>query len=244
MRIAICDDLPEERQIIREYLARYDREHNFEYTPCEYDSAERLLVGLSKEPVDLIFLDIYMTGMTGMDAAKLLLNGGFGRHIIFTTTSTDHAVDSYNLDVDGYIVKPFSFEAFSLRLNKVAKKWLDSFKSIEVRSDRLAFRIYLRDIDYIESGNHCTYIHARGTSVRASASIGQIEDELLGEPSFIRCGRGFIVNLNAVKDSDNEFIYMNNGDRILLPIRDKAKIRSQIANYYWSMAREMKGTHG
>ncbi len=244
MKIAICDDISFARTTIGEYLARYDREHNFDYIPYEYSSAESLLVGLSKEPVDLIFLDIYMTGMTGMEAAQRLLDGGFNGHIIFTTTSRDHAVDSYNIDADGYIVKPFSYEAFSRRLDKVTKKWQSSFKSIEVKSDRLEFRIFLRDIDYIESGNHCSYIYAGGEPVRTPKVIRQFEEELAGEPCFLRCHQSCIVNLNRVQKSDDEFIYLKSGKKLLIAVRDKQRIRKIIADYYWAQTREMRDTHG
>lgn len=243
MKIAICDDLSGERKIIREFLTRYEQEHNFEYMPYEYDSAESLIAGLSKEPADLIFLDIYMVGMTGMDAAKKLLAVGYGGHIIFITTSRDHAVDSYSIDADGYIVKPFSYEEFARRFDKVAKKWLNSFKSIAVKSDRLEFQIFLKDIEYIESGDHCSYIYAKGEPVRTTKLISQFDEELVGEPCFLRCHQSCIVNLNRVKKSDEEFIYLKSGKKLLMAIRHRQGIRKIIADYYWMQTREMRGGH-
>lgn len=114
-------------------------------------------------------------------------------------------------------------------------------KAITVLWDRIEFNVLIKHIEYIESGDHCSHIHAKGEVIKAGKTISQLEAQLIGEPSFIRCGRGFIVNLNAVKDSDDEFIYMNSGERILLPVREKAKIKGLIADYYWSHAREMRG---
>ncbi len=238
VRIAICDDLLAERQTIRGYLARYDHEHNFEYVVAEYDSAEGLIVGLSKEPVHLIFFDIYMDGMTGMDAAKLLKADGYKGHIIFTTTSKDHAVTSYSLAADGYLVKPFSYDEFADSFSRVASRWLDSFRSIIVRSDRLEFQIYLKDIEYIESNKRNTIVHARGESLKTTKPLSEFAVEFEGESCFLRCHQGYIVNLNFAKTVEEDDLLLTTGARVLINMRNKTQIKQALVDYHWRKMRD------
>ncbi len=175
-----------------------------------------------------------------MDTARKLRESGFAGHIILTTTSRDHAVESYNIDADGYLVKPFSYEDFSRSFEKVMKKLRSSFKSILIKSDRIEFRIFLNDIDYIESGDHCSFIHARGDTVKTSKVISQFEAELADEPCFLRCHQSCIVNLNKVKKTDDEYVYLKNGKRLLISIRDKQWVRKTVADFYWAQTREVR----
>ena len=114
MQVAIIDDLAVCRQEIKEYLLRYMRENYQGEEPelDEFESGTRFLDAFRPQVYDVIFIDQYMEGMSGMDTAREIRRVDEEAALIFVTTSCDHAVDSYGVRACGYLIKPFTYEAF------------------------------------------------------------------------------------------------------------------------------------
>ena len=114
-QIALCDDEEKELDRIETYLAGYqDKRQTQKYRVRRFTSGEAM-VDLIREELympDLILLDIFMSGITGMDAAKEMRGMGCGVPIIFLTTSRDHALCAYEVDAVQYLVKPLDQDRF------------------------------------------------------------------------------------------------------------------------------------
>ena len=112
MQVAIIDDLAVCRQDIKEYLLRYIRENYQGEEPelDEFESGTRFLDAFRPQVYDVIFIDQYMEGMSGMDTAREIRKLDEEAALIFVTTSSDHAVDSYGVRASGYLIKPFTYE--------------------------------------------------------------------------------------------------------------------------------------
>ncbi len=106
MRIAIVDDLAAERTLLKELLERQLQRRNVQADILEYESSETFLEAAWKAPFTAAFLDIYMNGMTGMEAAKKLRETNTDCLLVFTTTSTDHALEGFQVRALHYLVKP------------------------------------------------------------------------------------------------------------------------------------------
>ncbi|MGL4607489.1 MAG: LytR/AlgR family response regulator transcription factor [Eubacteriaceae bacterium] len=242
MRVYICDDLKKDRELLKKYYCAYAEEESIEFVIEEYECAERFLERFkeSKTEPTLVFLDIYMEKMTGIEAARKICDNGFSGNLIFTTTSTDHAVESYDLGAEGYLKKPYEYSSFVKTMNRLKQNWEQSLKHMIVCSDRVQFRVLLQKIESIESNNHCCYIHGDKESIKTRKRLKEFEEELKDEEAFIRCGRSMIINLNAVKSCTGaeEFIFLKSGKKIFLPIRERTKIKGLIADYYWKRVRE------
>ena len=110
MRIAIVDDLAAERALLKDRLEQQLHRRNVQADILEYESSEKFLEAVREAPFTAAFLDIYMNGMTGMEAAKELRKTDTDCLLVFTTTSTDHALEGFQVRALHYLVKPFTEE--------------------------------------------------------------------------------------------------------------------------------------
>lgn len=246
MKIAICDDVLQECGIIKEFLMIFANEENFFYEIFEYHSTKKLLEDYTSSKIepDLIFLDIYMDNINGMDAAKVLTQKGYQGSIIFATCSDEHAIDSYKVAADGYLKKPFSYDDFTIAMKRCIRRLNTQRKSITAFSNRTEITVYLKDIIYIDTGDHCCFLHLPDDVVRVNRPIGDMEHELSSEECFLRCHRSFIVNLNKVQSTHTDYFIMQNGEKVLFSVRDKTRVRKYVANYSWKQTRKLSAyTH-
>ena len=108
MRIAIVDDLAAERALLKDRLEQQLHRRNVQADILEYESGETFLEAARKAPFTAAFLDIYMNGMTGMEAAKELRKTDTDCLLVFTTTSTDHALEGFQVRALHYLVTVFT----------------------------------------------------------------------------------------------------------------------------------------
>ena len=108
MRIAIVDDISEERTLLRNRLESQFSRRNVHTDILEYENGETFLTAAKECPFTVVFLDIYMNGSNGIDTAKELRRSDTDCLLIFTTTSTDHALEGFQVRALHYLVKPYS----------------------------------------------------------------------------------------------------------------------------------------
>lgn len=235
MQIVICDDLAEERQIVCEYIHECANELALDYVITEFESAEGLIAAAKTGKVrpDILFMDIYMDGMTGMDAVKLLKKEGFRGAVIFTTTSQSHAVESYDILADGYLVKPYSRDKFRSNFQRGVQGYTESFKTISFPCNRLEFQVFLKDLEYVEVSNRSCLIHAKGKTLSTTKPLAEFAKELAQEEYFLQCHRSCIVNLHFVAKVEEDHILMKSGAKAPLAIRDRAAVKKAATDYFF-----------
>lgn len=243
MLIYICDDEKEDRELLRKHIFTYAGEKNIEFTIYECSSGEELLASFSASKTEptIVFLDIFMEELSGVDTASALRKDAFSGGLIFTTSSRDFAIEGFNLGADGYLCKPYEYEQFVFFFERCLHRLEGAYKTLTILSDRKEFHILLHKIDYVETCAHGCLIHAENQLLKTRTTLSEIESMLSTEACFLRCGRSYIVNMNAVATTlaNDEFIYLKNGDQILIPVRERSRINSQIADFYWTKIREM-----
>ena len=107
MKIAVCDDDNAALSQLSRYIREYAGKNLLDYTVLEFDSGELLLEAAAVDPdIRILFLDIYMTPLSGMELAQKLRDRGNECAIIFVTVSTDHYAGSYEVNAVHYLVKP------------------------------------------------------------------------------------------------------------------------------------------
>ena len=110
MKIAICDDDEAVLEQLRGFIRQYAARRMLDYTILEFDQSERLLEAVRRNPdIRILFLDIYMSPLSGMDLAETLRAEGNDCAIIFVTISTDHYARSYEVNAEHYLVKPITY---------------------------------------------------------------------------------------------------------------------------------------
>jgi DNA-binding LytR/AlgR family response regulator len=169
---------------------------------------------LHQKSVDLIFPDIQMPGMTGLQLAQSLTQRP---SIILTTAYREFAPEAFDLEVVDYLLKPVSFERFLKAVNRYIEKLpprkIDAAVSapdgfIYLKADRKTHKIALHNIIYLESLDDYVKVHEEGKITITRENISSLEEKLPGPP-FVRIHRSFIVNAAWVKIISNESVLVN-----------------------------------
>ena len=233
MKIYICDDSKSDLLRLHHYLEKYAKEQEISMDVEEFQSARDMLLAHKKaaeKPV-LIFLDIYMNEIDGMETAKMLRKAGIKTSILFTTSSQEHAMEAFQVHADGYLHKPFDYEAFKHAMSKVSDQLQTEFKTIDIRIERMNRKFRVKDICYAETDSHRVLLHCTDNAYYASITMEALKELLKEEPSFIMCGRSFLVNLAYADSIDGEQIYLREGSTIPIPVRLRKQIREQYQQY-------------
>ncbi|MEG1779222.1 MAG: response regulator, partial [Oscillospiraceae bacterium] len=146
MKIAIVDDVSADRAQLIKYVEQYAKDNAVDIGVSEYESGEAFLAGTSLTEVDVIFLDIYLSGMSGMDLAYKIRSSNQPCNIVFVTTTSSFAVQSYDVQAFYYILKPYVYKDFSNVMSKLMQKMQKSPEYIKVKEGRDWCKILLEDI--------------------------------------------------------------------------------------------------
>ncbi len=181
---------------------------------------------LANSEVDLMFVDINMPDLNGMDFVKSLTQKP---QIIFTTAYSEYAIEGFQVDALDYILKPISYNVFLKSANK-AKTWFElnqkqtesvqtTMDSLFVKSEHKMVRIFLSEIKYIESSNEYIQIHLINDQPVTTLIRLKVMEEQLPRDKFMRVHRSFIVNLDRVKVIERNRIVFD--DKIYIPVGEQ-----------------------
>lgn len=234
LRIAICDDNAVDRECLRRLLREVYACRN-ETLPkiTEYAAGEALLFDLEEccECFDLLFLDIYMDGLSGMDAARRLRDMGCRIPLVFLTSTPDFAVESYEVRADGYLLKPPDRE----KLSGVLERALAARERprVSLRCGREHRYFYLDEILCAESRNSTVFLRmADGSETSLKSKLDQIE-AALADPRFLRCHQSFLVNMDYIADVDGDF-RLKNGVTVPVRVRSRREMSERYYQYFVS----------
>ncbi|MEQ9103069.1 MAG: response regulator transcription factor [Rhodothermales bacterium] len=198
----IVDDEPLARRVLENFLTHLD--------DCELvascASAREALSVLSERPVDLLFLDIQMPGLSGLDLIPLLPEPPA---VVFTTAHREYAVEGFELQAVDYLLKPVSMARFKKAVDRVralhATRNASSVARITVRVDRQNVHVRTGDIVYIEAMKDYARIHTLSGLLVTKRALSSLEEELSGA-GFIRIHHSFLVRGAAVEAHAPEFV--------------------------------------
>ena len=215
MRIAIVDDLAEERALLKERLTRQLSLRGTEAEILEFANGEAFLAAEKERRFTAAFLDIYMEGVSGMDAARELRKTDTDCLLIFTTTSTDHALEGFQVRALHYLVKPFSESDLSGLLDEMLAKLPRPEPVLTVKVSGSDVRLHYRDIVSAEHFAHVIHIRTTaGKTLATRQSFKVFTEPLKKDSRFFVCGRGVIVNLEHAADFQDAAFCMADGSRV------------------------------
>jgi DNA-binding LytR/AlgR family response regulator len=205
LKCVIVDDEPLAIEVIETYIDKVDGLELV--SSCE--NAVQAFDLIKKQTVDLIFLDIQMPKLTGIDFIKIL---NPAPKIIFTTAYREYAIESYELNVTDYLLKPISFGRFLMAVNKAMDLPIVSQEVSErpkedlakedayifLKADRKMVKVYLKDILYIESLKDYVKIKTPSKEVISLQKISYLEQKL-PDDQFLRIHRSFIVPIKKIE---------------------------------------------
>lgn len=217
MNCLIVDDEVLAQDLLAMYISRLD----FLKLTGRCNNALQAFAALNSGEVDIIFLDIKMPEMSGLDLVRSLKNPP---KVILTTAYDEYAVEGYELDIVDYLLKPIRFERFLKAVNKVrqlpdkalAAPMMPSEidKPFYVRSDRKLVRIEPQEVRYIESLKNYLTIHSGNQKIIIHTTLSNIEEELKDNPYFIQVHKSFIVNTRFVYEVASSIIRLKDNTEI------------------------------
>lgn len=212
MKCIIVDDEPIARKGIRSLEARVPELELLEM----FNNASSAADYLTNHPVELIFLDIQMPGVTGIEFARDVPKTTL---IIFTTAYTEFALDSYEVDAVDYLVKPIEFERFRKAVDKALNYYSlltngekEDIEQVEddylfVKSERRYFKVNFEDILFIEGLKDYVILQLTDQRVITKMSLKAIHEQL-PRHTFFRINKSYIVNTLHINSFDNNDVFI------------------------------------
>lgn len=217
MRIAIVDDDAQERRVLRARLEASDTEIT------EYSGGAEFLAAARQQPFQVVFLDIYMPGQDGMQTAKALRCFDPTCLLVFTTTSTDHALAGFQVRALHYLVKPYTSDDITRLMAEIRARLPKEERVLEVKVGGATVKLCCRDIVFAEHFAHNIHLHtAQGQVLVTRLSFGEFMTQVQGDARFFQCSRGVAANLEHARDFDGKVFRMDDGSNVGVS-RDLAK---------------------
>jgi two-component system, LytTR family, response regulator LytT len=220
--LGICDDVQTEILDIKKLISLYNLNKGIEINILAFESGEALedYCTFGNPVVDIIFLDIYMHGKNGIETAEFLRNHHWDSKIIFITSSTEHALESFKVYPFYYLTKPVSSEIFNSVFEKALKTLdTDKQKVFTIKTGSVVQTYLFKDILYFESLERTINLYlSQGGEFSFYSKLDDIEDQLK-DKRFIRCHKSFYVNMDFILSVENYSFQLTN--KVLLPITQK-----------------------
>lgn len=227
--ILVCDDLPEERLNMVRMLRHFEQETGLELRLETAADGSELLAMWKPDRWDMIFLDIFMPQVDGIEAARRLRKKDGICEIVFATTSRRHGMEGYEIHALDYLTKPFTQLEVDGVMDWFLRQRAEKRRELTVRTPEGEEAIRAQDILYIESRGHSCVIHARQQELSVRGSIDELAAGL--DASFFRCHKSFLLNFAHVAEIEQRSFRLDSGETV--PISAANLISSKSALMEW-----------
>lgn len=238
MYIAIIENDIKDAELLNNMILHYCTKHSIEHSTRLFESGEQFIKSYTGKEYDVIFLDIFMDGMTGMEVATKIRSLSESCLIVFSTQSRDFAVESYSVRAFHYLVKPYGYPELYRVMELCDKALMKRSHYIEVKEGRSLTKIRIGDILFTDYSNHYIYIHMNKKTVRCYKSFDEFSPILLKYPQFLNCYRNCLVNMDKVSTIDGRDFVMENGEKIPIYKKKFVELKEQYADYVFNMLEE------
>lgn len=230
-KIAVCDDEAYFRDRIKELLQKYFKENGRSVSIDLYDSGSSFCSDPDNfKAYDVVFLDIEMREMNGMETAYAIREQNENVDIVFITVMLDYAAEGYRVDAVRYIIKDDMEQLLPECMDAILRKRRKNRVEMEFPFVGGKRQVLLEDIIYIESRSHQLWFERKGTQMYMYGQINDLQKKL-ADFSFIRPHQSFLVNLKYIDRIRNYTIYMTNGMEIPVTKPRYAEVKEKFFDY-------------
>lgn len=223
-QIAIVDDEREAADNLTDCLTTYTQETGDTFKVKYFKNGLDFLDNY-KKGFDVVFMDIGMPHLNGLDTARMLRKSDPYVVLVFVTNLPKYAINGYSVDAFDYILKPLTYDSFKPKIARALRYRVRSEKKELVLPIIKGYvRLRVDDIDYIEVFDHYRYYHTSQGVFKAYGTIQEIEC-LLPEKQFYKCSRSCLINLKNVIKIEGDCVFIGDGKLSISLARKKELIR-------------------
>ena len=211
LKIAICDDNTSFVQQITSVL------DNWNNKPADivyqtFENGDALVETHSKNPFDIILLDIVMPLINGIDVAREIRQNDKNVKIVFLTSSPEFAVESYTVKANNYLLKPLDEEKLYQCINEFHGEISSNARTVTVKGVHSVHKIPLTSVEYVEAQNKRIIFKLKdGDSIESTEPLHVHENVLSLHDGFFKCHRSYIININHIDTYTAKEIKMRSG---------------------------------
>lgn len=229
LRIAIvANDVNADEQM-QTFIHRYARSEGLEVFLDEFDRADKFL-SRYKPIYDIVFMEIELPGLNGMDAAKRLRSMDSNVVLVFVTAFARYAIRGYEVDALDFVLKPLNYYAFSLKLERaIQRAHQRTEEQIVLKTSNGVLRLEIRQIFYLETKSRMLYYHT-ATGVYSVRSSLQSAEQVLMAYSFAKCNQCYLVNLQHVTDVRDDYVVVA-GTKLEISRRNRKTFLDAVVAY-------------
>lgn len=229
LQIAVVEDDFGDQEWLAEKIDGYCRMRDMQYTLQRYRSGEEFVAVLPECRFDIVFMDVYLGGMSGVEAARALRMRDKHCRLVFLTISAEFMPEGFSLNSAHYLIKPVKDEDFLQAMENCRIRNCSRVPLLSVISDRRTIRVVTRDIIYIDVNLRSVFIHTTGETLPVGRNFNATVECLLPDERFLLCNRGLLVNMDyIIAQVGNDFI-MSNGEHLPMAPRRRKEL---IASYH------------
>ena len=227
MKIVICDDSKQDRETLIDLLREYEQSKDIEFDITEYDSGEVLLEN-SEELQDcrIIFMDINMEQMSGLEAAAQIKSLYPGVRIVLVTAFMNYALEGYKVKASRFLVK----DDLSITITECMDALVGEIEQ-EAQIMKFPFvegiiKLKVSDIIYIETDKHKNVFYTQESSYSIYKKLDELEEELR-DFGFVRIHQSFLINMHYIRKISSYVMTLTTGKEISVPKTRYAEVKKQ-----------------
>lgn len=236
MNIAVVDDNAADLEaavgLLREYADSGCPQSDTHI--AAFGSGESMLEDFEADKYDLIILDIYMRGLSGMETAKAIRKADGEVAIVFLTSSEEHVLEGYRVYASGYFIKPLAEnkQEFTETLDHIFPRLKERRKAISLHIEGAEYNVPYREICYVDiSDKRKPCFHLAGRRLLPSLSYEACRDILLGDSRFLECHHRILVNMDWVEAMEQEDFLLKDGTRLPISRRKRQEVKIAYMNH-------------
>lgn len=232
-KIGIVDDETKIIERISEFVKKVLDERAESYQLETSTSPDKFLQDY-KEGFDILFFDVMMDGMDGIELAKRIRKIDANVTIVFITLMARFAINGYEVGAYDYILKPVEYDDFYVRFNRIllhANKRKIGSKSVVLKNVKSMRILSCNEILYVESGAHYVTYHTFDESIKQRGKLKDVFASI-DDGNFAFCNQCYLVNLNYIERVDDSSVHLSNGEQLLISRQKKKPFLAAVSAHY------------
>ena len=229
-RIAVVEDEQQYRDEVCQYIEQYATEHQLKFDVTTYTDGQEIVDDVQKH-YDIIFFDIEMTQLNGMDAAKVIRERDVNVVMVFITNMAQYAIEGYEVGALDFVLKPIDYYGFSFRLARALGRVQKKQGNLEfaINTPGGIKKLNSNDIYFIEIENRFLVYHTAEGDFSQRGTL-QSAEEMFQNYHFVKCNHWYLVNLKYVTEIEENIVHVA-GSRLEISRRNRAHFLKEVTEY-------------